>query len=247
MVRDPRVSILLPCNVDEIEAYVTRQDWGTGFMSRFVVAYGAPERPDIRRKVANAELLYIEAQKRLSELSKLKIAPCVSWSEQGEAHFIEWMQQYRNVPGQDERKEASIGGRAGAHAMKIAMILAADLVDTRQNWEMPDGILMLATQIMDGLYKCALGISQVCGTSKEDRIIRQLRSRLTQEWQLLGGISTQMGLFYNKALQAAETLVQAGEAVLQPGSADGLTRIRLLGAPLGANPLVAAREELELD
>lgn len=142
----PRVSILGAVNEGLLQAFAEPQDWTGGFMSRWCVMCAYPERDDPEEQ-ADPQT-FEDACTALKDIIDSKAVAPSGLTDAAWKRFKDWTKELKEIgKATNSDIEASIYGRTPLYAVKIAMLLAADIGAARQGsswlldeWELEMGI-----------------------------------------------------------------------------------------------------------
>ena len=160
-IPNPRLSILAAVNHDLLQTHATPSDWGGGFMSRWFVLNSITERDDPEEGPTKTEAA--ELRSHLLGLMNDPVGRCGGLTVEGNAFWRAWNRQMKKKMEEAlTGAQASIHGRIGLHAVKIALLLAFDYgtARTKDEWFLDEDLLWIGTQLADMHHRCMKDLAQ---------------------------------------------------------------------------------------
>lgn len=151
-IREPRVSVLAAVNESMLTTFTSPNDWGGGFMSRWMVMQSEPERGD--PVDAPTQETEDAAYAGLERLSTDKLGPCLGLDPSAWQRWTSWQVELKaKHKGFQSDIHHGIIGRTPLYAMKTALLMSYDFGPGRDAgggpWSIPAWILEMGIRFAE--------------------------------------------------------------------------------------------------
>lgn len=234
-ITDPRLTLLAASTPVYLETYTAQVDWEGGFLSRWAIFAGVPERylPTTSLRPDMADWLV----HRLQEIRATPATVCAGMDPAAKERWHAWSRATRTrCLSSNDQWVASAGARIQTFAAKIILLLALDAgVDVSRPWHVNEALVALSIEIAQMAFA---GLRYVVGDLAGTRFTRERRNVLRaivaakQEQVTLKAIlnGTTPRMEKRDVVRVMETLLAEGTAFqvgegrfsLKPPSTEGM-------------------------